>query len=166
MLRFFELRGPGDRRAVRDQGFGYPESPWSGSFRGGTRISTGLRVARTMITRDSLATPSVLLISDLDDSPFDIPSLTQELVRYQRLGIRLRLVPLFPGVEDRRFFSRLLGENAFVTNAELLRNTALEEKRTLVASFPVAFAVVAALLILLLAINEHVGARLSWSGPA
>ena len=165
LLRYFEPVGgfpqPG-RQPPRGRGFGFPDSPWGGSFRGGTRISTGLRTARGMIERDRITPPSVLLVSDLDDSAFDTSPLTQELIRYQRDGIRLRIVPLFASPEDRELFGRLAGPQAFVRNDELLANTALEERRTLVGSFPVALAGLIALLLLVLAANERACARLSW----
>ena len=174
LLRFFEppggfgqappppQRGFGSRGAGNRGGFGFPDSPWGGSFRGGTRISTGLAVARQILDRDGVSPPSVLLVSDLDDSAFDTNPLTQELIRYEREGIRLRIVPLFPAPDDRQLFSRLAGPGAFVANDEILSNTALEERRTLVGSFPIAFVGAAALLLLLLAVNERLCARLRW----
>lgn len=158
-LRFFQLRlGDGRRTA----GLGFIESPWTGSFRGGTRISTGLAVAREMIERDGIAPATVLLVSDLDDSPFDLEPLTQEAIRYEKLGIELRLVPLFPGEEDRAFFHNLAGREAFVQNSELLRNTALEEHRSVVGAFPFWLVLGAAFVLALLALNEHACARLAW----
>jgi von Willebrand factor type A domain len=162
LLRFFEPPSPGSPDARRTQGFGFLESPWSGSFRGGTRISTGLKVAREVVERDGLAPATVLLVSDLDDSPFDLESLTQEAIRYEKSGIDLRVVPLFPGPEDRDFFENLLGRGAFVGNRELLRNTALHESRAVVGAFPLALVAGIAALLALLAVNERVCARLGW----
>ena len=165
LLRFFRPpRIPATREEAEEQApraFGIP-SPWSGTFRGGTRISTGLREARLMIERDEIANPSVLLVSDLDDSTFDTHALTQELIRYQADGIELRLVGLFPQPDDRELFERLVGENAFVQRTELVRNNELEERQTLVGEFPAAFAAAAAVLLALLAINEHACRRLAW----
>jgi hypothetical protein len=162
MLRFFRPPPTDTGRGRRSRGFGFLESPWSGSFRGGTRISHGLREARLALERAGVTGGSVLLVSDLDDSPFDLPALTRELVRFNREGIDLRVVPLFPGPDDRAFFERLAGRDAFVANDELLANTALEEHRTLAAAFPVALLAAVAVLLLLLAVNEHVGGRLAW----
>jgi hypothetical protein len=165
LLRFFQPpRIPATREEAEQQApraFGI-QSPWSGTFRGGTRISTGLREARLMVDRDAIADPTVLLVSDLDDSTFDTHALTQELIKYRAEGIELRIVGLFPQPDDRELFERLAGEAAFVQRAELLRNTQLEERQTLVGEFPVQFAVVAALLLALLAINEHACRRLAW----
>lgn len=136
-------------------------SPWTGTFRGGTRISAGLGEARRVIERDGIS-PAVLLISDLDDSSLDTELLTQELIRYETDGIDLRVVPLFAFREDRDLFEQLVGEEAFVQNRELLGNTAFEERQTLVGSFPAALVVAAAALLALLALNERFCGRVSW----
>jgi hypothetical protein len=169
LLRFFPVpreprsREEAERTAQRDFGI---TSPWSGTFRGGTRISTGLREARQMVERDRIADPSVLLLSDLDDAGIDRPALTQELIRYERNGIDLRIVPLFPNPEDRAVFGQVLGPEAFVLNRELLRNSEVEERQTLVGDFPLAFVLVAALLLALLALNERLHTRVSWGRMA
>jgi len=142
------------------------ESPWSLAFRGGTRISTGLAEARAVISREGNHDLSVLLLSDLDDSGFDTSALTEELVSYERDGIRLRVVPLFPAPEDRRLFTQIAGKNVFVDRPELLRNTTVREHLTLVGSSPWALACVGAALLGLLALNERWCARLAWGRTA
>lgn len=165
LIRFFPVtREPRSRDEVErnaQRSFGIA-TPWSGTFRGGTRISTGLREARLMIERDAIAEPSVLLVSDLDNSGIDTPVLTQELIRYEQSGIDLRIVPLFPNPEDRQLFGRTTGPEKFVLNKELLRNSEIEERQTLVGTFPLAFVLVAALLLALLALNERLCMRMSW----
>ena len=163
LTRFFKI--PERRQSdnfFSPTAFRFPPSPWSGSFRGGTRISTGLVVARNMIKRDGIENGAVLLVSDLDDSPFDTPKLAKEIGRYEREGIEIRVVPLFPAPNDREVFSRLLGPDAFLANKELLSNASLRERRTLVGSFPLALVAASAALLILLAINEQVGTRLAW----
>jgi hypothetical protein len=167
LLRFYER--PDRRLAPRVRGgFGapvfreLPASPWQRTFRGGTRISAGLSVAREMLVRDRVQGGSVMLVSDLDDSPFDTARLGDEAIRYRRAGIDIRLVPLSPAAEDRELFMRLFGPEAFVDHRELLANSELEERRTLVGSFPAALVGVAVALLLLLALNERLNARLHW----
>jgi len=168
LLPFFEppptpppfRRGPRSERPPIPRTFGLA-SPWTGSFRGGTKISSGLGEARRVIERDGIE-PDVLLISDLDDSALDTERLTQELIRYDADEIDLRVVPLFAFREDRDLFEQLLGEQAFVQNRELLGNTAVEERQTLVGSFPVALVVAAGALLALLALNERLCGRVSW----
>jgi hypothetical protein len=168
LLPFFEppptppptRRGPRGQRPELPRTFGRA-SPWTGTFRGGTRISVGLAEARRVIERDGIE-PHVLLISDLDDSALDTELLTQELVRYESDGIDLRVVPLFAFREDRDLFEQLVGEEAFVQNKELLGNTAVEERQTLVGSFPAALVIAAAALLALLGLNERLCGRVSW----
>lgn len=170
LLRFYEQpeRAPPPRNRG---GFGanlprpLPRSPWHATFRGGTQISTGLTVAREMLQRDRVRNGSVLLVSDLDDSPFDTDRLADEAIRYRRAGLDLRLVALDPGREDRELFTRLFGPQAFVGHRELIANSELEERRTLVGVFPWALAAASGLLLLLLALNERVNTRLRWRQP-
>jgi hypothetical protein len=97
-----------------------PPSPWSGSFRGGTRISTGLALARRVLARDHVRGGVVLLLSDLDDAPSDLPQLSHVLIDYERERIPLRIVALPPGYyQDRQYFLRLLRRPAFVSDPEL-----------------------------------------------
>jgi hypothetical protein len=137
------------------------ENPWSAAFRGGTRISTGLELARRVVKRDGID-GTVLLLSDLDDSLFDLEVLGEELARYRQDGIDLRVVPLFPSVDDRRFFVQALGSRAFVSHAELLRNARSVERRSLQAAFPLEVVLLAGGVLALVALNELWCRRLEW----
>lgn len=171
ILRFFEAPPGGFRRpsfgsrrssspaAAPEQ---REESPWSLSFRGGTKISTGLAEARAIVEREGDKSLSVLLLSDLDNSGFDASALLEEVTAYERAGLTLRVVPLFPAEEDRDFFERVVGEDAMLERAELVRNTSVKESLTLVGSSPWALALLGAGLLGLLALNERFGARLAW----
>jgi len=139
------------------------DSPWSETFRGGTRIAAGLCEARKMIERDGRPGLSVTLLSDLDNSGFDTSALIEELTTYAREGIRLRVIPLFPQPEDRDLFAQIAGRDTLVERAELLRNTDVEERQSLVGSFPAALVVAVAALLLLLAVAERWLGRLEWS---
>jgi hypothetical protein len=171
LLPFFEApaqQGGGNPLGGRGGGAGQQlprtfgrSTPWTATFRGGTRISHGLVEARRAIERDGVE-PTVVLVSDLDDSTLDTEALTQELIRYEAEGIDLRVIPLFAFGEDRDLFERLVGEEAFVPNDELLRNSRIEERQTLVAAFPIALVVGTGALLALLALNEHFLARVSW----
>jgi hypothetical protein len=140
------------------------QTPWSAAFRGGTRISTGLATARQALERERVK-GTVLLISDLDDSPFDYAALGDELARYKRERLRLRVVPLFPAQADRGFFRQALGPGAFVSHAELLRNARSTKRRSLQAAFPMTASVLAVGLLGLLAANELACGRLDWRRP-
>ncbi len=168
LLRFFGTRRPPERsgrRGVGSSGRAQPsadESPWSVAFRGGTKISTGLIEARRMIVREGDPNLGVILLSDLDNSGFDTSAMTEELVRYQRGGIDLRVIPLFPAAEDLALFRQLVPEHAFVERAELVRTSDVREGQTLVGAFPWPLVGAAAALLLLLAVNERLCRRLVW----
>ena len=141
-------------------------TPWVESFRGGTKISTGLRLAREMLKRHGQERRGALLISDLDDSLLDVPALTRELITYKRERIPLNLVALAPFDEDRFFFERLIGKAAFVDRADLAPPRLLEERnRAERAGVPEGLAGLALLLLMLLAANEHFCGRLAWRSP-
>ena len=140
-------------------------NPWANSFRSGTRISRGLETARETLRRDGMDRLGVLLISDLDDSLFDVPQLTQTLISYEREGIPLKVVGLRPAEDDRELFRRVLGEDAFVTRPELQRKREAlirEQRSGSGTDFPVGLAALAGLILLFLALNEHLCGRLTW----
>lgn len=138
-------------------------TPWSENFRGGTKISTGLQLAREMLERHDQEERGALLISDLDDSLLDIPALTRELITYRREGIPLHLVAMAPFDEDRFFFERMVGKEAFVDRASLAPPRLVDERRRAErAGVPAGLAGLALLLLMLLAANEHLCGRLAW----
>jgi VWA domain containing CoxE-like protein len=138
-------------------------SPWAASFSGGTRISAGLEQARAILRRDRVSHGSVLLVSDLDDAPADRPLLAAVVLSYLRDGIPLRAVGLNPTRENGRFFQGLLASRPLGSPAD---HGSLLTPASSSSSLPIALVVVAALFLALLALNEHVGARLSWSREA
>ena len=139
------------------------ETPWTESFRGGTTISAGLLLARQALERHGMKDRGVLLVSDLDDSGLDLPALTRELITYRREKIPLYLVALAPFDEDRFFFERMVGREAFVDRADLAPGRLADEReRAERAGVPEGLAGLAFFLLMLLAVNEHFCARLAW----
>ena len=139
------------------------ETPWTDNFRGGTTISSGLVLARQMLERHDMKDRGVLLISDLDDSGLDVPALTRELITYRREKIPINIVALSPFEEDRFFFERLVGPDAFVDRADLAPSRLVDERqRAERAGVPEGLAVLALVLLGLLALNEHFCGRLAW----
>lgn len=138
------------------------QNPWSETFRGGTRISTGLRLAREILHREDMTRRGVLLVSDLDDSLFDVPALTRELITYKREGIPLHLVALRPFEDDRLYFRRMAGRRAFVRRANLSMQRVERKSVRTTEAFPVDLAAVGLVALLLLALNEHYCGRLTW----
>jgi hypothetical protein len=138
-------------------------TPWAENFRGGTSISTGLKLARQMLERHGQKDRGALLISDLDDSLLDLPALTRELITYRREGIPLNLVAMAPFDEDRFFFERMVGKEAFVDRADLAPSSLVQErKRAERAGVPEGLAGLALILLMLLAANEYFCGRLAW----
>ena len=90
----------------------YLVDPWSDGFRGGTRISGALEIARGMIQREGGA-GSILLISDLDTADADSKPLTLALRGLRDDEIPMRIVPIFPLAENRAFFTEEVGADAF-----------------------------------------------------
>ena len=168
LAREFTPCPPGQRRIEPDtpEFEGYRRgsiTPWSDNFRGGTKISTGLQLARQMLERHDQEERGALLISDLDDSLLDVPALTRELITYKEAGIPLHLVAMAPFDEDRFFFERLVGKEAFVDRANMAPPRLVDEKRRAErAGVPAGLAGLALLLLMLLAANEHFCGRLAW----
>jgi hypothetical protein len=157
---------PNTRRVVPDTEEGarirrLSVTPWDSNFRGGTEISTGLSLARAMLERHNLKEHGVLLISDLDNALLDDPELTRELITYRAQKIPIHVVALAPFEDDRFFFERILGKNAFVNRADM--TPALDARRRAErAGVPEGLAGLALLLLTLLALNEHFCGRLAW----
>ena len=157
ILRFFEGAGTGNAYDLTTQ-----TTPWSNAFYGGTRIGNALGLARADLARTGTRGGTVLLVSDLADAPSDIPIVEDELSRYRKAGIHLRVVPLFPQARDLALFTTLAGAGAVVSGNEIVENSKVTERRSLVGSFPVWLAVAAGLLLVALAANEHLCRRLHW----
>ena len=103
---------------------------------------------------------SVVLISDLDDSPADEPDLARALVTYQREGIPIRMVGINPVAEDVRYFQAALGPGGgSVTTVGTDKATEIQKAG---GAFPVGLVAAAALIALLLALNEQALGRLTW----
>lgn len=138
-------------------------TPWTESFRGGTTMSAGLVLAREALERHEMKDRGVLLISDLDNSGLDLPALTRELITYRRERIPIHIVALSPFEDDRFFFERLAGPEAFVDRADLAPGRLVDERqRAERAGVPEGLAALALVLLVLLALNEHFCGRLAW----
>jgi hypothetical protein len=155
LVRFFTLPKQ-ERPGVAPT---FPVNPWTGSFSAGTRISTGLDLARSILIRDKLARPAVLLVSDLDDAPRDLPNLYPIVQAYRDEGIRLNVVGLNPAPEDEHLFRSFVSGNGGLSHARLPGEGG---EASVSAPFPWALVAVALALVALLAANELGNARLSW----
>ena len=160
MIRFFT---PGRDGTI-------PNDPWSSSFAGGTNVVAGIERALVSFERDHISPGSILLISDLEYVPDQTSRLPELLTELRRKGIELRILPVDARPEQRRFFERVLGSDAFVdlgaaqaiatvpaAGGNLLR---VAEDGT-----PWLFVVLAAGLLLALALNERLCGRLRLRAP-
>ena len=88
-------------------------NPWSDAFRAGTRISSALDLAHDMLVGDRVKDGSILLVSDLETAPDDVPDTAKVLRRIQRAGTPVRLLALGPSSDARALFGGILGPGAF-----------------------------------------------------
>jgi Mg-chelatase subunit ChlD len=163
--RYFRPLGSGRARRS-DSGLGtvYPDNPWTISFSGGTKISSGLALARRLIIRDHVRSTRVLVVSDLFDSVVDYRRLKSELLAYTRMpGVELRVLPIEPHSRDTmHMFASYLGERRVALAAP---PPARVEAAGPTAPFPIAFVVLLAVVAVALAGNELVAPRLKWREP-
>lgn len=130
--------------------------PWRATFSAGTRIGAGLDLAHRMLLRAHVKNGSVVLISDLDDSPSDETDLAKNLVTFQRENIPIRMIAVNPTKQDEAFFRDALQGGGSVTT---LRSVTAGGGG---GEFPVTLVVVIALVALLLALNEQLLGALTW----
>jgi hypothetical protein len=126
----------------------FPPNPWGTTFTGGTRISAGLELAHSIAVEGSRPA-TVVLVSDLDDDPGDVPRLASVLLAYRRDHVPVRIVGLDPSPGDVALFDKLLSPRPVVVQAPTLA----EAPPRNVTPFPwaiVALALAAALALVLL----------------
>jgi hypothetical protein len=156
LVRYFTLP------AQESPGFApqFPANPWGRSFTGGTRISAGLSLAHDSAVNGDIRRPAVVLVSDLDDDPKDVPRLAAVLLAYRRDHIPVQVVALDASPEDLALFTRVLGRQAIV-RASTTEPGETPENRT---PLPWALVGLALLAAAALAAVELWSPRLEW-GP-
>ena len=138
----------------------YSADPWSGGFRGGTKISVAIDRAREMIEREGGA-GSILLISDLDTADSDADPLAASLRRLRQSKLPMRIVPLYPLDENRAYFSNQVGKEAFSDwNRFFVEGGITARFVPPSARPPITLVLAGVLLLLALALNELRGRRL------
>jgi hypothetical protein len=135
-------------------------SPWSDSFRAGTRISSALQLAQDMLDGDRVKDGSILLVSDLETAPDDVPATARVLRSITRGGTPIRLLALGPSSDARALFGGVLGAKAFTPLAEgpVRQPEPPEAKRR---PLPLALLVLGGLFLLALAGHERYAGRLA-----
>jgi hypothetical protein len=136
----------------------FGQTPWD-TFSGGTKIESGLDMARRALLRAKVPHGAILLVSDLDDASSDQGLMSDEALRLRKEHIPVRIVPLFPAVADVRFFSAVFGPKAFV-DPSVFTHTATRHAASVAAPAPRTLILLGAVLLALLAANERWNRRL------
>ena len=136
-------------------------NPWAQTFRAGTRISAALELAKSTLERDAVASGSILLVSDLETAPDDVPALAQTIDGIDRAGIRLRVVPLNPSSDALSLFTGLLEGDAIAGFTS--QGPRGEEPQTVASGTqtPLLFLLLGAIVFLLLAAHEGLAGRMA-----
>lgn len=139
-------------------------NPWTQTFRAGTRISVALELAKSMLLRDEIANGSILLVSDLETAPDDVPALTRTISGLKQADIRLRVVPLGPSSDAVALFSGLLDKDAV---GAFTKGPDSEPPVTAstAARTPVVFLVLGLLVFALLGAHERFSGRMALPRP-
>jgi hypothetical protein len=135
----------------------FPVNPWASTFSAGTRISAGLELAHTIALAQPRR-PTVVLISDLDDDPGDLPRLAGALAAYRRDRVPIRVIGLDPTPQDVLLFQRLIGPAASIAQAPTLNEVPPHP----VTPFPWTLVALAAAAAAALALLEGWSPRLDW----
>ncbi len=101
----------------------------------------------------------MLLISDLDDDPSDLPNLGSVATAYRQERIGLNVVGLNPSQDDEQLFQKFVAGSGTLSHAEL---PGAGGQAAGGSPFPWTLALVALALVALLALNELWTARLTW----
>lgn len=136
-------------------------NPWTQTFRAGTRISAALELARASLERDEVASGSILLVSDLETAPDDVPALTTAIAKVEKAGIRLRVVPLGPSSDSLSLFAGLLPGDAFSGDLGTAPDRREPEAGAVRTETPVILVVLGMLLFVVLAVHEALAGRLA-----
>lgn len=137
----------------------YPKNPWQDGFSSGTKISAGLALAHRIAVDNGVRKPVVILVSDLEDDPDDIPRLATIMLAFKRDRVPLRIVSLNPTPEALAYFRHILPPQTPIVGAGALAPGPQPRNHT---PFPWTLVVLAALAAVGLALNEFWGPRLEW----
>ncbi|MER3412440.1 MAG: hypothetical protein C4305_09220 [Thermoleophilia bacterium] len=151
-------------RALAPPGQGRPPSPWAATFRAGTRISSALDLAREILARERGRRKAILLVSDLQTAPEDVPALARTLRLLRVEGILLRVVPLSPSSDGLRLFQGLLGKEAFLPQGPVSFRASQLPRGGGGGGTPTGLLVLGGLLLACLALFERLTARLALPG--
>ncbi len=138
----------------------YLRAPWAETLSSGTRISSGLRLARLVLQREGSRRGAIVLVSDLGDEVGDLAEFAAEAKLIAVEGTQLRIVALSPKPSDLKLARQLLtgGRGAIVVAADPAN--ARSRIRSVGGGLPLRIIGLGGILLLLLAANEALCARL------
>jgi hypothetical protein len=139
----------------------FPPNPWETVFRAGTKISSALQLAGTMLAANHVQHGSIVLVSDLQTFSSDLTQLTQTLVALRQSGVAVHAVSLYPSSDGRQLFSSIFGPSFLLPVPRATSTDARTAASRPPAALPVALLALGGLLLLALAANEHWGGRLA-----
>jgi hypothetical protein len=148
-------------RLLVPTGRGAPVNPWTQTFRAGTRISSSLEMAARMLKRDGVEEGSILLVSDLQTAPDDVPDLARTLERLRQGATSVRVVPLAASSDGRQLFTEILGEEAFAAAPVSDGARARPLRSAAGSNTPVWLLILGGLLLAVLTFHERFAARLA-----
>jgi hypothetical protein len=143
---------------------GPAQNPWTQTFRAGTRISVAIELARAMLERDGVGSGRILLVSDLETAPDDVPALARAISDTERKGIELRVVPLAASSDAMALFEGLVGGDVVAGLAQTAAGDEPESGSSGVG-LPITLLLLGLLVFLLLAAHERFSGRLALPRP-
>ena len=153
LVRYFTLP------AQSEPGFmpSFPANPWANTFTAGTVISSGLELAIDIAVAQR-PRAAVMLVSDLDDDPSDLPALAAvaEVARHD--AVPIRILGLNPSPADIEYFATLFGPNAPIVAAPTIEQAAPTAR----TPFPWLLVLLTLAAAIALALREGWAPRLAW----
>ena len=135
-------------------------NPWTQTFRAGTRISAAIDLARESLQRNQVASGSVVLVSDLETAPDDVPALAAAIGRLDQAGLKMRIVPLSPSSDALSLFTGLLPPGAFSGGVGATPDGKQAEAASVGTKTPETLLVLGLVLFAVLAVHEGLAGRI------
>ena len=135
-------------------------NPWSGNFSGGTQISSGLAVAHAALVRAGRPKGPILLVSDLDTAPDDVPRVALTFNKFKSEGVPFRIVAVSPRTDNLSLFQNLAGKSAFTAPVARTSGGGGDAEGAGRGGIPWSLVVLGLLVLTALAANEHWCGRL------
>jgi hypothetical protein len=139
---------------------GSVQNPWSTEFSGGTQISSGLAVAHASLERAGEPKGPILLVSDLDTAPDDVPRVALTFNQFRNDGVPFRIVGVSPRADNLTLFKNLAGARAFTAPVQGASGGVGQTQGVEGGHIPWSLIALSVLVLAALAVNEHWCGRL------